>query len=147
LEMAGLLLHYLVLENLTELKHVHVAAWCDNTPTVSWANKLNSSKSRVAARLIRALSLRIQVNEASPLITVSIAGTENVMADVVSRPFGSKATDVIDTADDDVFLHEFSRRFPLPQNASWTMFRLPNKICSLVISELQHNPSRMESWL
>jgi len=45
LEMAGLLLHYLVLKNLTELKHVHVAAWCDNTPTVSWANKLNSSKS------------------------------------------------------------------------------------------------------
>ena len=147
LEMAGLLLHYLVLENLTDLKHVHVAAWCDNTPTVSWANKLNSAKSRVAARLVRALSLRIQVNEASPLITVSIAGTDNVMADVASRAFGSQATDIIDTADDDVFLHDFSHRFPLPQGDSWTMFRLPNKVCSLVISELRLSPSRMESWL
>jgi hypothetical protein len=31
LEMAGLLLHYLILECLADLKHVHVAAWCDNT--------------------------------------------------------------------------------------------------------------------
>jgi hypothetical protein len=51
LEMAGMVLHYLVLEHLVELKHVHVAAWCDNTPMVSWMNKLSSSKSAVAGRL------------------------------------------------------------------------------------------------
>jgi hypothetical protein len=37
--MAGMLIHYLVLEHLVSLKHVHVAAWCDNTPKVSWTNK------------------------------------------------------------------------------------------------------------
>jgi hypothetical protein len=34
LEMAGMVLHYLVLEHLTRPRHVHVAAWCDNMPTV-----------------------------------------------------------------------------------------------------------------
>ena len=44
LEMAAMLIHYIVLEHLVSLKHVHVAAWCDNTPTVSWTNKLSSSR-------------------------------------------------------------------------------------------------------
>jgi len=69
LEMAGMLIHYLVLEHLVSLKHVHVAAWCDNTPTVSWTNKLSSSRSLVAGRLTRALALRIHENEASPLVS------------------------------------------------------------------------------
>jgi hypothetical protein len=51
LEMAGMLLHFLVLEHLVKLKHVHVATWCDNTPTVSWTNKLSSSCSAIAGRL------------------------------------------------------------------------------------------------
>jgi hypothetical protein len=34
LAMAGMLLHFLVLGHLVQLKHVHVAAWCDKTPTV-----------------------------------------------------------------------------------------------------------------
>jgi hypothetical protein len=146
LEMAGLLLHYLVLECLADLKHVHVAAWCDNTPTVSWANKLNSSKSRVAARLVRALALRIQANAASPLITVSIAGIHNTMADVASRAFGP-TTPIPTTTPDDDFLHQFSSTFPLPQAASWHMYRLPNKLSSLVISELRTGPLNMGSWL
>jgi hypothetical protein len=88
LEMAGMVLqHYLVLEHLVASKHVHVTAWCDNTPTVSWTNKLSSSKSTIAGRLTRALALRIHANEASPLILVSIAGVKNRMADVASRTF------------------------------------------------------------
>jgi hypothetical protein len=59
LEMAGMVLHYLVLEHLVDLRHVHVAAWCNNTPTVSWTNKLSSSKSPTAGRLTRALAMRI----------------------------------------------------------------------------------------
>jgi hypothetical protein len=149
LEMAGLLLHYLILECLADLKHVHVAAWCDNTPTVSWANKLNSSKSRVAARLVRALALRIQANSASPLITVSIAGIHNTMADIASRTFGpaTATSHTATTTSDDAFLRHFASSFPLPQNASWTMFRLPTKLKSLVISELRHGPLNMGSWL
>ena len=55
LEMAGRLLHYLVLEQLAPLHHVHVTTWCDNTPTVSWMNKLSASRSPITGRLTRAL--------------------------------------------------------------------------------------------
>lgn len=37
LEMAGLLLHWLVLEELVMLRHEPVGAFCDNIPTVAWA--------------------------------------------------------------------------------------------------------------
>jgi hypothetical protein len=71
LEMAGMLLHFLVLEHVVALRHVHVAAWCDSTPTVSWTNKLSSSRSSLAGRLTHALALRIHANKASPLVLKS----------------------------------------------------------------------------
>ena len=88
LEMAGMVLHYLVVEHLVDLRHVHAAAWHDNTPTVSWTNKLSSSKSSMAGRLTRALAMRIHANQASPHVSsVSIAGIQNLMANVMSRTF------------------------------------------------------------
>jgi hypothetical protein len=147
LEMAGMLLHYLVLEHLVQLKHVHVAAWCDNTPTVSWTNKLSSSRSMVAGRLTRALALRIHANEASPLISVSIAGVKNRMADVASRTFGRHAVtpDTFDQADAE-FLRSFSNAFPL-QDDSWSIFRLSDRLNSRIFSELRGTTSTLGSWL
>jgi hypothetical protein len=85
--MADLLVHFLVLEHVTPMKLAHAAAWCDNTPTVSWANKLSLSKSMIATRLTRALAMQLHTNQASPLITWSIAGVLNKMADTASRLF------------------------------------------------------------
>ena len=79
-----MLLLYLVLEHLATLQHIHVAAWCDNTPTVSWTNKLSASRSPITGKLMRALAMRIHVNEASPLISHSITGIDNRMADMAS---------------------------------------------------------------
>lgn len=146
LEMAGMLAHYLVLEHLVALKHVHVAAWCDNTPTVSWTNKLSSSRSQVAGRLTRALAMRIHANEASPLVSVSIAGVDNRMADFSSRTFSRKsATEDTFTISDKVFLHTFSTAFPL-QNDSWRVFRFSNKLASRIFSELRGEASTLGSW-
>jgi len=64
-EMAGLLLHWLVLENLTNLQHAHVATGCDNSPTVAWAHCLISSKDAIAAHLLRALALCMMVHQVS----------------------------------------------------------------------------------
>jgi hypothetical protein len=146
LEMAAMLAHYLVLEHIVCLKHVHVAAWCDNTPTVSWTNKLSSSRSRVASRLVRALAMRIHVNEASPLVSVSIAGTDNKMADMASRTFShqSVSQDTFHYTDHD-FLHLFASTFPL-QNDSWRVFRLSNKLISRICSELKGEASTLGSW-
>jgi hypothetical protein len=53
LEMAGLLLLWLCLEDVTpDLAHKHVALFSDNSPTVSWVTKMASKKSRVAAQLV-----------------------------------------------------------------------------------------------
>ena len=56
LEMAGLLVQWIVIEHLVDMKFEHAGAWRDNTPTVSWATKLSSSKSMVTARLMQALA-------------------------------------------------------------------------------------------
>jgi hypothetical protein len=147
LEMAGMLLHFLVLEHLVHLKHVHVAAWCDNTPTVSWTNKLSSARSAVAGRLTRALALRIHANEASPLISVSIAGVDNTMADVASRTFhNNSATASTFAISDTEFLQFFDTSFPL-QDSSWRVFRLSDKLCLRIFSELRGKTSTLGSWL
>ena len=147
LEMAAMLLHFLVLEHLVCLKHVHVAAWCDNTPTVSWTNKLSSSKSMVASRLTRALALRIHANDASPLISVSIAGVHNQMADIASRTFrADSATSDTFRLSDDAFLRFFADSFPL-QGDSWRVFRVGDKLSSRIFSELRGQTSTLGSWL
>ena len=148
LEMAGLLVEFIVLEYLVPLEGQHAAAWCDNTPTVSWATKLSSSKSMIAARLIRALALRLRANRASPLIPLSIAGIDNIMADISSRLFSRRnANGELFKMSDDEFLHFFNSRFPLPQGNSWRYFRLSSKISSLIFSELLGKASTMGSWL
>jgi hypothetical protein len=144
LEMAGLLLQCLVLEMLVPLKHEHVAAWCDNTSTVSWARRMTSSRSRIGHRLVRALMMRINVNEASPLVTVLIQGCRNDMGDVVSRSFGpaGKALAVTFDSSNPSFLNSFNSQFPLDQDDK----ELSTKVSSLVCSELQGEPQSMDSW-
>jgi hypothetical protein len=59
LEMAGVLLHHLVLKTLIRTKHCHSATLCDNTPSVAWVNRMAAkSSSHVAHRLLRGLALR-----------------------------------------------------------------------------------------
>ena len=147
LEMAGLLLHYLVLEHVVDLCHEHVGAFCDNTPTVSWAAKLASKRSRIAGRLLRALALRQRVQRSSPLITVSIAGVDNDMADASSRSFGGGGSAWAEAGlTDDAFLLRFNAAFPLPQKNSWRGFQLSSAIVSRVISVLRGEKSTLESW-
>ena len=147
LEMAGLLLQYLVLEQVTEsLKHKHAAAWCDNTSTVSWARRLSSSKSLVGQRLVRALSIRHMVTHSSPLAPWSIPGANNNMADLASRSFRKGGKGNYDLTDAE-FLTKFNAVFPLSQDASWHMHTLNTKISSLVCAELRREQQPMGSWL
>lgn len=147
LEMAGLLLHYLVLEQITaNLTHKHAAAWCDNTSAVSWARRLSSSKSRVGQRLVRALSIRHVTTQSSPLAPWSIAGANNNMADLASRSFKAGGKGNYDLTDSE-FLTKFHTLFPLTQNASWHMHTLNAKLSSLVFAELRLEQQPMGSWL
>ena len=149
LEMAGLLLHWCALEHLAPLKHCHVAIYCDNTPTVSWTRRLNSTKSRIAARLVRALALRMRDLHTSPLAALSIAGIDNTMADFSSRTFHRRTKEnPVFLIDDFAFLTSFATAFPIPAQAvCWRILRLNTKLTSAILSELRMQPSTLESWL
>ena len=146
LEMAAHLMQWLALEFTHDVRHQHAAIASDNTPTVAWANRLDSKRSQVAKRLLRVLAVRQRVCRASPLLTISIAGKDNDMADAASRWFKDDTkyeTDLPDT----VFLPRFNAAFPLPQGASWKRFHFSSKIITRVISELVGPPLNMASWM
>jgi hypothetical protein len=145
LEMAAHLMQWLALELTHNVRHAHAAIASDNTATVAWARRLDSKRSHVAKRLLRVLAVRQRVCRASPLLTISIAGKDNDMADAASRWF--RNNDNYEDIPDDLFLPRFNAAFPLPQNASWKRFHFSSKMVTKVISELVGPPSSMASWM
>ena len=144
LELAGIVLTFLAVElTSSNIRHKHIGTYCDNTSAVSWATKLRTSKSIPAARLLRMLGLRIMATNASSLTTLHIPGTDNEMADVSSRAFkrGDSFTNQIPLA------NFFNKKFPLPQQNSWTELKIPAKLTSRVMSCVRGEQLTMESLL
>ena len=136
LEMAGYLLLWLCMEGTAkDLCHKHIALFSNNNPSVSWVTKMASRKSRVAVQLVRALALRLNVQQTCPLTPVHIPGIENALTDIPSRSFGSVKE--WECKSDTDFLTIFNNKFPLPQQASWTVFRFGSRMIMHVISVLQ----------
>ncbi|HEY9816807.1 MAG TPA: hypothetical protein V6D20_13560 [Candidatus Obscuribacterales bacterium] len=147
LEMAGMVLQFLVINQLTTVEDTHLGIWCDNTSAVSWSSKLSSKKSMAGQHLARALSLLMASNKASPLAAMSIAGKNNEMADLASRSFHANGTPGNYNLTDYEFLTKFNSQFPLPQGNSWKMFRLSTKLTSLVCQALRQQHVLMGGWL
>ena len=147
LEMAGLLLHYLLLEQLVPMKGVQSAAWCDNTSAVSWVSKMNSKRSTVGQQMTRALAIRLLANQSSHLAALSIAGSDNDLADLASRSFKQTAAKGNYNLTDAQFLTKFNSDFPLQQDASWLQLRLHTKITSNVFTLLRGKTPPMASWV
>jgi len=75
LEMTGLLLLYLVMGDICNLKSGdHTALFSDNQPTVHWVQHMASKSSDVAGQLLRALALRMKMDGVSPLTPLHVAG-------------------------------------------------------------------------
>ncbi len=139
LEMAAVLLHYMVLQERTDMKHKRAGTFSDNTPTVSWSTRMaDKSKSPTAGRLLRGLAAIQRATQAGPYTVASVAGKKNQMADVASRSFH--------ILDDGAFLTLFQTTFPLPQQQSWTIAPLtPEQICN-VISTLGGKRLPLPRW-
>ena len=91
LEMAGLLLLFLVMEEACQLQlGSHIALFSDNQPMVHWAQRITSNSLAVAGQLLQALTLRMKLKGVSPLTTLHITGKQNAMTDIPSRSFGSE---------------------------------------------------------
>jgi hypothetical protein len=145
LELAGLLFLWLVIEAVCDITPgTHIALFSDNSPTVSWVRRLAARGSRVAGHLIRALSLRLKVRQASPLTPLHIAGKHNALTDIPSRSFGSEPRWHCTT--DQAFLTMFNNMFPLPEQNLWTNYHLSSKIRMRVISVLRMKVSDMDGW-
>jgi hypothetical protein len=140
LELTGILLHWIVLEQAVDtntLKHNSIAIWCDNLPAVAWTYKFRTSTSSIAARILRALAVRLHKNQTALLSVEHISGIFNNMADVASRKHNTNRKH---------FLTNFSARFPPPQDACWTLFQFSDKVTSKIYSELLSQQLTLESW-
>ena len=145
LECAGLLLLWLVMEEVCNLQDSdHVALFSDNSPTVSWVERMSARGSLVAGQLLRALALRQRVRMVSPLTTLHIEGSKNDMTDIPSRSFGSEPKWYCKNNKE--FLTMYNSLFPLPNQESWTVFQLSTKVCMRVISLLRMQVITMDEW-
>ena len=143
--MAGYLLLWLCLEGIApNLAHKHIALFSDKSPSVSWVTKMASWTSRVAAQLVRALALRLNIQQTCPLTPVHIPGVKNALTDIPLRSFGSVKE--WECKSDTKFLTLFNKKFPLPQQASWTVFRFGSKVITRVISALQMKGITLAKW-
>ena len=145
LEMAGLLMLWLVMEETChDLTNAHIALFSDNSPTVHWVQRLAAKHSHIAIQLLRALALRLQLKKASPLTPLHIAGVDNAMTDIPSRSFGSEPKWLCKT--DSELLTLFNRTFPLPNQASWTVYRPSSEIATRLISILRMKDFTADEW-
>jgi hypothetical protein len=120
------------------------ALFSDNSPTVSWVNRMAAKGSLVAGELLRALTLRMKTKQASPLTMLHIAGQENAMTDIPSRSFGSKKCWYC--KNDDELLTLFNATYPLPEQNCWTVFQISFAIRMRVISVLRMQAFGMAEW-
>ena len=143
IELAGLVLGWLVLEHVCpDLVFKHIGMFCDNTSAVSWAFKGSTATSIPAGRLLRLLFIRQRVRKASSLVPLHIAGKDNAMADIPSRAF---KTGEFFHAKQNLTTY-LNTHFSLPQNRSWTEYKVQTKLALHVISCLRGDePLLMES--
>lgn len=135
----------LVLEAIaTCLRHKHVALFSDNSLSISWVTRMATRSSKVAADLLMALALRMKDNEASPLTPLHIPGKNNKIADILSRLF--EATPKLHCKTDEEFLQLFNSNFPLPNQQSWQLYKIPTKLSMRVISILLMKDSELAEW-
>ncbi len=115
------------------IKHAPLGTLCDNTPTVSWIEKMASkAKGPTAGRLLQGLAVMLHCNKAGRLTTVHVPGVDNVIADVASCP--AKAQTMFQAAtplSDTNFCLPFNTAFMLPNNQAWILKEVPPwlKLC------------------
>ncbi len=110
------------------ITHEPLGMLCDNTPTVSWIEKMASKSSTpMAGRLLRGLAFMLYCHRAGRLTTIHVPGPQNIMADIASRPskaqnFFRATTPVLSDHD---FLSSFNVSFPLPDQQAWGLAQVP----------------------
>jgi hypothetical protein len=137
-----------ILESAPKIMHAPLGTLCDNTPTVSWVEKMASKAATpTAGRLLRGLAFMLHCHHAGPLITVHVPGTDNVMADIASRPTKAQKLFHCPTAlTDSAFCSAFDAAFPLPDDKQWTLASSPLWVRSNVFETLRGKRLALPLW-
>ena len=101
------------------------------TPTVPSSRVFSSQQSARSAA-------------ASPLTPFHSPGIHNAMTDIPSRSWGSNPAWKCNSADD--LRDLFNSRFPLPNQASWTVYQVSSAVSMRVISALRHRHLTLAEW-
>ena len=129
-------------------KHTVLGTLCDNTPTVSWVDRMAlKSKSPTAGRLLRGLAFMLYCAQVGHLTTVHVPGVENVMANISSHP--SKAQQLIKSTSalsDINFRSSFDTAFPLPSNQQWMLATVPSWLRCNVFETLRGKRLALQLW-
>jgi len=107
----------------------------------------SKSKSPTAGRLLRGLAFMLYTCHAGRLTTVHVPGVDNVMADIASRP--SKAQTLFCASSplsDTAFRLSFDTVFPLPDNQSWSLVKVPEWMKSNVFETLRGKRLELRRW-
>ena len=139
----------IIIETAPTIKHKTIGTLCDNSPTVSWIERM-ASKSifPTAGRLLRGLAYMLHSRQTGGVITVHVKGEENVMADLASRPSKAMATfaPTYTHLSDTDFLSSFNIKFPLPRNQEWKLETVPKWLKSNVFETLRGKRLDLQQW-
>jgi hypothetical protein len=139
LEMAAVLMQYMILQQVTDMTHKRAGTLSDNTPTIAWSTCMaDRSKSLTAGHLLRGLAAIQRETQAGPYTMGSVTGKKNQMADIALRSFHIPL--------DSSFLTHFITTFPLPQRQSWKIVHLTPEQTSNVISTLGGKRLVLPQW-
>ena len=141
-----------LIDHTPSVKRMTVGTLCDNTPTVSWINNMASKASTpTAGRLLRGLALMMFTNHMGPLVTTHVAGDDNILADIASRPTKAKQFFRANSPThltDPQFLQLFLAAFPLPHKAKWEMpIVTGTRLASNVFATLRGTRLEMQQWI
>ena len=136
LELAGLVLLWLMMEHVCgPLAEKRITLFSNNSPTVSWLQRMACRSSLVAEKLIRVLALHFNIQKVCPITTLHIAGDQNWS----EQKWHFKSEHDL--------LTFFNRNFMLPTKNSWTVCQPTSAIATRVISVLRMTSFTLDDWM
>ncbi len=128
-----------ILDQAPGIRHAPLGTLWDNTPTVSWVEKMASkAKTPTSGQLLHGLAFMLHCRHAGRLTTVHVPGPDNVMADIASRLSKAQKLFHASTAlSDTAFCSAFDNTFPLPGDQPWMLAGTPQWVKSNVYETLR----------
>jgi hypothetical protein len=144
LEMAGLLFLWICVEAIVpDIAYKHIALFNENSPMVSWVNKMALQRLRIAVQLVSTLTLWLNIKKTCPLTPVHIPGVKNALMVIPLRSFGNVMERERKTDKD---LLTLLNQIPLPNQVLWTVFQFGIGMTTRVISALRMKGITLAKW-